>query len=171
MHMARRVTPSGRPRVIEGGKLRPMPQTPSDRFQGLCPWRVQGGALILLPYLGSPGPETDMRSLWGFSDPIAHSASAAGRVSMSRRLRIRRSPARGRRSDRADGGTCGCRRMGFGYIPTASMIKLRTLPTRRPHVRVRAGRPVSLGYAGRAPDRPAPSLRHSGDGSWKRLPC
>src|SRR5208337_588087 len=50
LHMARRVTPSGRPRVIGGRELRPMPQIPTGWFQGLRPWRVQARALE------SPGP-------------------------------------------------------------------------------------------------------------------
>src|SRR5208282_3857684 len=62
LHMARRVTPSGRPRVIGGSELRPMPQIPTGWFQGLRPWRVQARALALLSFPGSPGPETDMRS-------------------------------------------------------------------------------------------------------------
>jgi hypothetical protein len=41
-----------------------MLQTPTDWFQGLRPWRVQGRALALLPFPGFSGPETDMRSLW-----------------------------------------------------------------------------------------------------------
>jgi hypothetical protein len=39
-----------------------MLQTPTDWFQGLCPWRVQGRALAFLPFPGFSGPETDMRS-------------------------------------------------------------------------------------------------------------
>jgi hypothetical protein len=40
-----------------------MLQTPTDWFQGLCPWRVQGRALALRPFPVALGPETDMRSL------------------------------------------------------------------------------------------------------------
>jgi hypothetical protein len=49
MHMARRVTPSRRPRVIGGRELRPLSQIPTGWFQGLRTWRVQGRALALLP--------------------------------------------------------------------------------------------------------------------------
>ena len=54
-----------------------MLQTPTDWFQGLRPWRVQGRALALLPFPGFSGPETDMRSLRTDSEHAGASAATA----------------------------------------------------------------------------------------------
>jgi hypothetical protein len=71
--MARRVTPSGRP---QGGwsELRPMLQTATGWFQGQRPGIALGGpgqspGLTSLP--GSPGPETDMRSIAPANSPTS----------------------------------------------------------------------------------------------------
>ena len=40
-----------------------MPQTPSDWFQGLRPWQVQGGALILLPCVPRAGNGHEVSTL------------------------------------------------------------------------------------------------------------
>ena len=56
-----------------------MPQIPTGWFQGLRPWRVQGRAPALLSFPGSPGPETDMRSLAPVHPrPVSPGSTGAG---------------------------------------------------------------------------------------------